>query len=176
VPRLEGDGTFAGLVGSCVDVTDTRRAREVLEQTRDQLAELVAQRTAELEKSNAKLRAEIRYRVRIEEEIARVRRLADVRAQGEGAPRRRQARRGTGTVLLVEGQEDVRQLLKSVLELHGYRVLEAVDADAALLLAAQETAPIDLLLVDVAAPDAGGPALMRRLVTGPAADTSLLMS
>src|SRR5262249_17256260 len=66
VPRLEGDGTFAGLVGSCVDVTDTRRAREVLEQTRDQLAELVAQRTAELAKSNAKLRAQSRYLGRIE--------------------------------------------------------------------------------------------------------------
>ncbi len=34
VPRVEEDGTFAGLVGSCVDVTEERRAREILEVSR----------------------------------------------------------------------------------------------------------------------------------------------
>lgn len=34
VPRMEGDGTFAGLVGSCVDVTEERRAREIIEVSR----------------------------------------------------------------------------------------------------------------------------------------------
>ena len=34
VPRIEEDGTFAGLVGSSVDVTEERRAREVLEMSR----------------------------------------------------------------------------------------------------------------------------------------------
>ncbi len=34
VPRIEEDGTFAGLVGSCVDVTEERRARDVLEVSR----------------------------------------------------------------------------------------------------------------------------------------------
>lgn len=34
VPRMEGDGTFAGLVGSCVDVTEERRAREIIEASR----------------------------------------------------------------------------------------------------------------------------------------------
>ena len=34
VPRVEADGAFAGLVGSCVDVTDERRAREILELSR----------------------------------------------------------------------------------------------------------------------------------------------
>src|SRR5262245_46094037 len=34
VPRMEEDGTFAGLVGSCVDVTEERRAREILEVSR----------------------------------------------------------------------------------------------------------------------------------------------
>ncbi len=92
VPRIEGDGGFAGMIGSCVDISDIRRAREVLEERRDQLAALVAQRTAELEQSNAQLRTEIRYRLRIEEEMARVRRLAEERAAA--APR---AGRGTRT-------------------------------------------------------------------------------
>lgn len=34
VPRVEEDGAFAGLVGSCVDVTEERRARDVLEMSR----------------------------------------------------------------------------------------------------------------------------------------------
>ena len=34
VPRVEEDGAFAGLVGSCVDVTEERRARDVLETSR----------------------------------------------------------------------------------------------------------------------------------------------
>lgn len=39
VPRLEEDGTFAGLVGSCVDVTEERRAREILEVSRSRRIE-----------------------------------------------------------------------------------------------------------------------------------------
>jgi PAS domain-containing protein len=34
VPRIEEDGTFAGLVGSCVDGTEERRTRDVLEVSR----------------------------------------------------------------------------------------------------------------------------------------------
>jgi len=68
VPRIEADGAFAGLIGSSVDITEIRRAR-------DELSALVAQRTAELEHSNEQLRAEMRRRARIEEEVARARRL-----------------------------------------------------------------------------------------------------
>jgi len=75
VPRVEGDGTCAGFIGSCVDISEARRAREVLEASRDELATLVAQRTAELRDSNEQLRAEMRLRGEIEEEVARVRRI-----------------------------------------------------------------------------------------------------
>src|SRR6266542_6198476 len=37
VPRIEADGAFAGLIGSCVDITETRQAREVLQAARDEL-------------------------------------------------------------------------------------------------------------------------------------------
>jgi PAS domain S-box-containing protein len=78
VPRIEANDAFAGLIGSCVDVTEIRRAREVLEAARDELTVLVAQRTAELERSNEQLRAEMRYRAQIEEEVARARRIESV--------------------------------------------------------------------------------------------------
>jgi PAS domain S-box-containing protein len=78
VTRVETDGAFAGLIASCVDVTDIRRAREVLEQARDELSALVAQRTADLERSNEHLRAEMGRRAQIEEEVAQARRIESV--------------------------------------------------------------------------------------------------
>ena len=75
VPRIESDGTFAGLVGSCLDVTEIRQAREVLERARDELAGLVAARTAELQQRNDELRTEMERRAQIEEELARTRRI-----------------------------------------------------------------------------------------------------
>ncbi|MFN8648008.1 MAG: response regulator [Gemmatimonadales bacterium] len=42
-PRYLSDGTFAGYVGICTDVTETRRAREVLEHERSILGESIAQ-------------------------------------------------------------------------------------------------------------------------------------
>jgi PAS domain S-box-containing protein len=174
--RIEGDGAFAGLVGSCVDVSDIRQAREVLEEARDRLAALVAQRTAELERSNAKLRAEIRHRVRIEEEIARVRRLADERTRGGPASGKSKGRQGVATVLLVENQEDVRHLMRSVLQLHGYRVVDVADSGGALALVAQDQEPVDLLIVDIATPGTGGPALADRLAAAHPGLRTLYMS
>ncbi len=75
VPRIEAGGAFAGFIGSCVDVTETRRARERLEEVRDELTVLVAQRTADLERTNEQLRAEMRHRAQIEEEVAQARRI-----------------------------------------------------------------------------------------------------
>jgi PAS domain S-box-containing protein len=38
-PRVNGDGTFAGLIGSAVDITDQKRAKEALEKVSGQLIE-----------------------------------------------------------------------------------------------------------------------------------------
>lgn len=38
VPRLDGDGTFEGYIGSCVDITEQKRSAEETQQLRDQLA------------------------------------------------------------------------------------------------------------------------------------------
>jgi PAS domain S-box-containing protein len=75
VPRPDIEGAPAGLVGSCLDITEIRQARELLEHARDELSELVAERTAELRERNEQLRAEMERRVRIEEELARTRRI-----------------------------------------------------------------------------------------------------
>ncbi|MBN1937077.1 MAG: PAS domain S-box protein [Anaerolineae bacterium] len=59
---------------------------------------------------------------------------------------------GSETILLVEDEEAVRALAQRVLVEHGYRVLEAANADDALRLCAQHSEPIHLVLTDVIVP------------------------
>ncbi len=76
-----------------------------------------------------------------------------------------EARRGQGEViLLVEDQEAVRRFTKDILARHGYRVIEARNADDAVRLLANELKPVDLLLTDVIMPGASGPELSDRLL------------
>ena len=53
------------------------------------------------------------------------------------------------TILLVEDDEMVRQITREVLELQGYRVLEAVNGKDALDLCKNYGSPIDLVMTDV---------------------------
>jgi PAS domain S-box-containing protein len=55
-PRFDSAGQFAGHIGSCLDVTETRQDREALRIARDELAVRVAERTAELLQANEALR------------------------------------------------------------------------------------------------------------------------
>jgi PAS domain S-box-containing protein len=41
VPRFNPDGSFAGYIGSCIDVTEQRRAEEQLRQTQEDLARVI---------------------------------------------------------------------------------------------------------------------------------------
>lgn len=70
---------------------------------------------------------------------------------------------GRGTVLVVEDQDDVRQLTLSMLRQLGYRTLEAVDGASALDLVTSSNQPIDLLLTDVLMPGMTGRELAQRL-------------
>jgi two-component system cell cycle sensor histidine kinase/response regulator CckA len=70
---------------------------------------------------------------------------------------------GTETVLLVEDEDAVREVVRRVLERQGYHVLEASSGPRALALAATWTSAIDLLLTDVIMPEMNGPQLAARL-------------
>jgi len=58
VPRYDGDGTFAGQVGSCVDITERKQAEQLLEHAKERLEQEVRQRTAELTEANQRLERE----------------------------------------------------------------------------------------------------------------------
>jgi PAS domain S-box-containing protein len=70
----------------------------------------------------------------------------------------------TATVLLVEDEEAVRQLVRRILEARGYKVLLARHGGEALELIHQTDVPIHLLLTDAVMPVLSGPELLRRAI------------
>jgi hypothetical protein len=72
-------------------------------------------------------------------------------------------RGGLETVLLVEDEEAVRELLKKVLARQGYTVLEARHGRDALLVSERHKGPIHLVLTDVVMPEMGGRELVTQL-------------
>lgn len=71
--------------------------------------------------------------------------------------------RGSETIMLVEDEDSVRALSRTVLERLGYRVLVAANPQEALAMMATHSEPIDLLLTDIMMPGDTGPELFRRL-------------
>jgi signal transduction histidine kinase/ActR/RegA family two-component response regulator len=76
---------------------------------------------------------------------------------------RGEVRRGTETLLVVEDEEGVRELMQAWLESHGYRVLTAGNGVEALAVCEAFDGQIDLVVADMVMPAMGGPALARRL-------------
>ena len=70
---------------------------------------------------------------------------------------------GDETILLVEDDDAVRAFASRVLSAMGYRLVEAPDTTAAMLLAAAHRGTIDLLLTDVVMPGLSGPEFAQRL-------------
>ncbi len=74
-----------------------------------------------------------------------------------------QAEGSAETILLVEDEEAVRRGLERLLRLHGYRVLSASNAEAALDVVRHRDEPIPVLLTDVVMPGMNGRELASRL-------------
>jgi PAS domain S-box-containing protein len=72
--------------------------------------------------------------------------------------------RGSETILLVEDQPELRNLVKSILEECGYCVLTAENGVQALARSGQHDGPIHLLLTDVVMPELNGRELARQLL------------
>jgi PAS domain S-box-containing protein len=70
---------------------------------------------------------------------------------------------GGETILLVEDDDQVREVARLVLERQGYLVLEAADGQQALQLAGDHSGPIHLLLTDVVMPGLSGQAVVETL-------------
>ncbi len=90
-------------------------------------------------------------------------------------PMRRDRSGGHETILLVEDEETVADLVSLVLRRAGYRVLVAEGAEAAMALWGGHDG-IDLLLTDVVMPKMGGPALVSALAANGPVPRVLYMS
>jgi len=80
------------------------------------------------------------------------------------APSVAAAPRGHETLLIVEDEEGVRELMCEWMSSHGYTVVAAANGVEALAAADLHAEPIDLLVADVVMPQMGGPALASRLL------------
>ncbi len=78
-------------------------------------------------------------------------------------PAPRTETRGSETVLLVEDEESVRELVRDTLQAKGYRVLEANDGRAGIAAATSHTGQIDLVITDVVMPGMGGYEMVQQL-------------
>ena len=70
---------------------------------------------------------------------------------------------GTETILFVEDEQSVRELVSGYLSARGYRVLDASDGQQALEIAAAHSGKIQLLITDVVMPRLSGRELAARL-------------
>jgi PAS domain S-box-containing protein len=71
--------------------------------------------------------------------------------------------RGSETILFVEDEQSVRELVRDYLVAAGYCLLEAPDGTQALKVAAAHPGPIHLLITDVVMPHLSGPELATKL-------------
>jgi two-component system cell cycle sensor histidine kinase/response regulator CckA len=70
---------------------------------------------------------------------------------------------GRETVLVVEDEDEVRELVRQVLENSGYTVLTASDGVEAIEVATASKIPVHLVITDVVMPKMGGPEAAKSL-------------
>jgi PAS domain S-box-containing protein len=90
-----------------------------------------------------------------------------VEEKAEATPHKRNfpknALRGTETVLVVEDEDAVRQLIFNILEMKGYNVLQACNGAKALELSEHYKGPIHLVVTDIVMPGMTGPEVAKRI-------------
>jgi two-component system, cell cycle sensor histidine kinase and response regulator CckA len=69
----------------------------------------------------------------------------------------------TATVLVVEAETGVRELIGEILEIHGYHVLAARDLNEALAVSLHHTGPIALVIADLLSPGVSGDGIQQAL-------------
>jgi PAS domain S-box-containing protein len=84
-------------------------------------------------------------------------------AQNDAGGRAMPTAHGTETILLVEDEESLRTLTRTMLEQSGYTVLEAGGGLEAVEVARNRRGPIDLLLTDIVMPGINGREVARNL-------------
>jgi CheY-like chemotaxis protein len=84
--------------------------------------------------------------------------------------------RGAETILLVEDDDQVRNVAQGILRKYGYNVIEARNAGEALLHSESHPGEIHLLLSDVVMPQMSGPELAKRLASSRSEMKVLCMS
>jgi two-component system, cell cycle sensor histidine kinase and response regulator CckA len=73
------------------------------------------------------------------------------------------APKGSETILLVEDEDAVRELMRMALLAKGHKVLQAASGEDALKICEEHSGPIHLMVTDVIMPRVGGQELARRL-------------
>ncbi len=68
------------------------------------------------------------------------------------------------TILVVDDEQDILNVIEATLNREGFEVLKALNGDMALDLFQKLNKPIDLLLTDVVMPGMSGPMLVDRLL------------
>jgi two-component system cell cycle sensor histidine kinase/response regulator CckA len=83
---------------------------------------------------------------------------------------------GTEMVLVVEDEPIVRKAACRILQLHGYRVLEATNGEEAIVAMQASDTPVDLVITDVVMPGMEGTTLVSYLRTSHPRTRVLYMS
>jgi len=88
-----------------------------------------------------------------------------VSTRGAPEPARLPLRNATGTetILVVEDQPALRELVRRILQQKGYRVLEAPDGEEAVRVAESTARPIQLVITDVVMPGMNARAMAERI-------------
>jgi two-component system cell cycle sensor histidine kinase/response regulator CckA len=97
-------------------------------------------------------------------------------APGEASKRRDPERQGHETLLIVEDEPSVRNMVASALRHDGYRLLIAGSAEEALTIADAHDGPIDLLLTDAMMPGKSGVELANLMAVRRPATPVIVMS